>query len=506
MRPHSFDRRAAMPMKILAPLTCLTLLIAACAETHDTIDLSADKLDPRTKLTFGACAIPIKEPRAICGLLTVAQSRESPNSSLISLPFAILPASVRDAAPDPIVLFSGGPGPSALKILSAISQEQLANYPLRETRDLIVMDQRGAELTLPQSLDCSELDINFLAGERFASTADIAARATKCSDRLLAIGADLASYDTQTIARDLDELRQLLGKSRGFTQWNIVGTSFGSRVAQVSMRDAPQGIRSVVLDGPFPLSEQEVFTAAVLDSLSEITQTCRLQASCNAAFPNLQTRFSDVIESLETKPVQVGGQLLSGGLILRQLRLALTGATTDPSIALFMDSIARSDWVKADTLIPILSAIDLAPNIYGMYYSITCRETTNAPLAPNSAASWSSNARQIAARGNAFPSKSVCASWPSGRLDPSALQLISSSIPTLITVGQFDAATPVVNANLIAQNLQNVQTVVLPGKGHGLVESDACMLSLATGFIQGPASPIDRACAAPLTANFFSLE
>ena len=493
-------------MKNFVLLTCTTLLIAACAETYDTSISSSTKLDSRTKIAFGVCASPINDQRAICGSLTVPESRELSSSRLLSLPFVILPANAKDPATDPVVLFSGGPGPSAIKILSGISQEQLARYPLRETRDLIVLDQRGAELTLPQSLDCAELDINFLAGERFESTADIVAKATKCSARLQAAGANLASYDTQTIARDLDELRQLLGKARGFTQWNIVGTSFGSRVAQVSMRDAPQGIRSVVLDGPFPLSEQEVFTAAVLDSLSEITQSCKAQPSCDAAFPNLQARFSNAIETLESKPVQVGGQRLTGGLILRQLRLALTGATIDPSIALFMDSISRSDWVKADTLIPILSAVDLAPNIYGMYYSIVCREITNAPLAPNRASTWSSNARQIAAQGNAFPSNTVCASWPSGRADPSQLQLINSSIPTLLTVGQFDAATPVVNANLISQNFRNSQTVVLPGKGHGLVESDACMLSLAVKFIQQPANPIDRACATQLPANFFSLE
>ena len=48
--------------------------------------------------------------------------------------------------------------------------------------------------------------------------------------------------------KDLTDLRHVLG----IKQWNLHGVSYGTRLALSVMRDAPEGVRSVILDSPYP--------------------------------------------------------------------------------------------------------------------------------------------------------------------------------------------------------------------------------------------------------------
>src|SRR5256885_600345 len=70
----------------------------------------------------------------------------------------------------------------------------------------------------------------------------------QCRDRLTGQGIDLARYDTAAAADDLDDVRRALD----LTQWNVLGTSYGSRLALELMRRHPAGLRSVTLDSVWP--------------------------------------------------------------------------------------------------------------------------------------------------------------------------------------------------------------------------------------------------------------
>jgi pimeloyl-ACP methyl ester carboxylesterase len=72
--------------------------------------------------------------------------------------------------------------------------------------------------------------------------------AQSCRDLLVSQGFDLTAYNSIANASDLNDLRQALGHA----QWNLYGTSYGTRVALVTMRAYPDGIRSAVLDSVLP--------------------------------------------------------------------------------------------------------------------------------------------------------------------------------------------------------------------------------------------------------------
>ena len=58
-------------------------------------------------------------------------------------------------------------------------------------------------------------------------------------------GSTSARYTSAESAADLVDLRAALG----YDAWNLYGVSYGSRLAMTMMRDHPEGLRSVILDG-----------------------------------------------------------------------------------------------------------------------------------------------------------------------------------------------------------------------------------------------------------------
>ncbi len=485
------------------------LLLVGCGGSNDAIQPMPQQnvVDARTTLAFGKCATVLNDSSVVCGTLSVPEERSDSKSRMIGLPFAVLPAKSQTKKGDPTAILTGGPGPSALLVVAGLSSEQLAAFPLRQNRDMIVLNQRGTSLTQPSDLACAEVVLDFESGARFANVDTALNALTKCRDRLKAEGANLAAYNTPSSARDLEELRQLLGKARGFTTWNVVGSSYGTLLALESMRSYPAGIRSAVLDGPLPTQVDFISEANVLDGLTEVLGACASQASCAQAFPNLQSRFSGAIEALEDAPVSIGTERVSGHFVLSAIR-AVLGTGQYETIPLFMDRIAARDYTSAETLIPLSKLIELAPNTSGMWYSVSCSDNggKRAMLDTNPAngRGWPDRVRRVAAFYESYPSSFACPMWTSGQTVVRGFDApVKSDLPTLITVGQFDPITPVASGRLLLPNLTKSRLVVLPGKGHGLLENDACMLSIAASFVDDPLNPPNTSCAAALTVDAF---
>lgn len=88
----------------------------------------------------------IEEETIDCGYLLVPEDRNDPDSPVIELAVAILysPADDDDYQADPILYLEGGPGGSALSGI-----DMWYESPLRQTRDIILFDQRGTGYSRP---------------------------------------------------------------------------------------------------------------------------------------------------------------------------------------------------------------------------------------------------------------------------------------------------------------------------------------------------------------------
>jgi pimeloyl-ACP methyl ester carboxylesterase len=500
MPVSSLIRRPPWARTVSAGL--LAAMLSACGGS-----IEIDPVDNRTRLSMNACPVSIADADAQCGTLTVPENRDRADSRLIRLPFVVLPARQAPKAVDPVLVVGGGPGSSVLLALASAPAELLAQHPLRQRRDLIAMDQRGTPLTGPGSLDCPELLRDYAAGERFESDAEVVAAASACQARLRSQDVDLGAYDSRHSARDLEELRQRLGERRGFWQWNVVATSYGTRLALTALQDGSPSVRSLVLDGPLPPQANALYSAGVLDALDQVLHACAARPACNAAYPGLRPRFAQALEQLELLPYPLpGGTAVSGHRLLAVLRTHLAAGAAQ-HLPLAMELVARGRIDQADALLGLSAWIDRVPPISGMYLSVMCRdESGQAPTVgrlPSEGAGWPAAVRRASAQYGTQTTASICPSWLRGQPRLPLPALVRSAVPTLVTVGQFDPMTPAANAALVREGLPQAHAVVFGGKGHGLLESDWCQLQVAAAFIDRPDRAPDTACVpGPDTTDF----
>lgn len=309
------------------------------------------------------CPLPVpdelEEGRTItCGYLQVPQDRAAPTGRQVKLPYARIRAESAHPHTDPLVYLVGGPGGSAL---AEFSQVYAWFRPLRRDRDLILYDQRGTLLAEPV-LECplngpppTQAEIDGVSARVPSYLHPLDANdvvVARCAAALQAEGIDLAHYDTATHARDLLDLLTALG----YQQYNLYGTSYGTRLALEVLRLDPAGLRAVVLDSVYPpiINAYEVQHAvATLEVLAGAFAQCAEEAVCAAAYPNLAARFEGVVAQLNAQPLTlpVSWQPTFDGDDLLQLMLTRLDGAFLPYLPRLVDEVARGE---SATLVALL--------------------------------------------------------------------------------------------------------------------------------------------------------
>jgi pimeloyl-ACP methyl ester carboxylesterase len=306
----------------LVAASCLTFLApAAYAQDAST----ATGVVPRFEAE--PCPnLPTQLANARCGYLVVPEDRSRPSDRTIQLFVLIVPAQSGKAAPDPVVYLGSGPGG-----IASNEAVNVVDAGVNRDRDLVVMNQRGQFLSIP-ALTCAPMDAfaRQLLGLRFysESTKRIHLRATAdCHQELLATGADLPSYNSSENAADFADLRTALG----FAEWNVLGVSYGSDLAQFYVRDHPEGIRSVILDSVIPVTMTIAgYWHSTRAGFDNLFQACAAEAACNAAHPNLEATVTDLVNRLEEEP----------------LTTTMTDPATGEELDIVLDGGALVDWIR----------------------------------------------------------------------------------------------------------------------------------------------------------------
>ena len=151
-------------------------------------------------ITFKDCHVEGVPGRSVCATFDVPENRER-GGRTIGLSIAVLKATGASPKPDPIVPLQGGPGQAAVPLADFYART-LA--PLREERDIVLIDVRGTGRSNP--LGCDIADAGSVSSSDLLSPAAITACRTALESR-----ADLRLYTTANIARDLDDVRRAMG-------------------------------------------------------------------------------------------------------------------------------------------------------------------------------------------------------------------------------------------------------------------------------------------------------
>ena len=464
----------------------------AIAKTSDT-PVKATPVKPRMlgKIGFKACNLSSAMSRdsieAQCATFAVPEDRGQPNGRKIDLNIAWLPATAdADQAPDPVFFLAGGPGQSAVDsypMLAPVFKE------VSKHRDVILVDQRGTGKS--NLLACK-------AAPDDAKGSDIAAAqaaASACVAELSA-KADMRHYTTTDAVADLDAVREAIGAAT----INLVGVSYGTRVAQQYAMHHPKTTRSIVLDSVVPNTLQlgNIFARNLDDALALQFALCSKAPACKGKLGDPRVELEQLLVKLRAAPVAV------------QYRDATTGEQEDGTLE--SDTVAGlvrmyAYMPAAGSLLPKLiheanngryaglmalakmMGGDLKDSMaMGMQFSVICSEDNEGMVARTE------DANTVLGNSMAEAMGAMCKVWPKGDMPPDFHKPLSTNVPALVLEGEFDPVTPPRYGEEVVKTLPNGRLFTLRGQGHNVIGA-GCMPKLFTQFIEkADAKALDGAC------------
>lgn len=443
-------------------------------------------------LDFSACELEQKHSaattEAFCAPFEVPEDRAKPDGRRIALKLALIES--REAADDDFIVFlAGGPGQSAL---NAWPQVDGSLEPARKRRHVLLLDQRGTGASNP--LECSSREDEEAMSD--LDPARITASTQACLDEV-AKKADPRYYTTSDAVADLEALRQALGAPK----FNLVGVSYGTRVAQQYLKRHPEGVRSIVLDSPVPneLVLGAEFARNLDDALKAQFETCKANADCAKAFPD---PFADVLRLRDilrgtprtahyADPVTFAPKerRLDGYSLAGLVRLYAYTPETAALIPLTVQqALAGSDAPMLGQIDLMLQGVDeLIGN--GMQLSVMCAEDADRlpPSTPDAGDSVMGNTLVEVIR-------TQCAVWPRGQRPADFNEPAGGDAPVLVLSGEFDPVTPPRYGEQIVKTLTNAKFVLARGQGHSIM-GRGCLPGVVGRFMDKlePAA-LDTAC------------
>ena len=512
---------------VLLALLIVVLLASACggATTSAPEPTATPAVEPTPTVqptaepvaTFeeGPCPFDVPEGAPVeCGFVVVPEDHNDPEGPAIRLSVAVLRDQSADHQPDPVMLLSGGPGEKTVARALAIGPT-LA--PIHPNRDLIIFDQRGVGLSEP-ALECPEF-LEAMYDILDEPDPDVGVETVfdslmACRDRLVSEGYNLSAYNTIQNAADVNAISSALG----YDQVNLFGGSYGSLLAQATMRDHPEDIRSVAINSVLPLEKSIFVSATTANAVMRLLDACAADEACNSAYPDLQEVLFDTIDQLNEEPVPItitnplDGQsydaILTGDAVLGNLVTFLYITQIIPVLPQAIYDVHQGDYDLVTQLSSTrLLLIDLTSR--GMTFSVLCTDDLIGRTPEDLLNVRAALPRQLVGSGDPefiieYGIFGICDNWPVERGDPSVKKPLVSDIPTLVLEGEFDPVTPPEYGELVAGYLSNSYFFEFPGVGHDVLANE-CARSIAGDFFDDPTQAPDATCITEMPAVVFDV-
>jgi pimeloyl-ACP methyl ester carboxylesterase len=441
-----------------------------------------------------------------CGFAVVPEVHRNPTGPTIKLPVAVFKSTSGTPAPDPIIYLQGGPGGAVGDFITGFLDENLGMYTAK--RDLIVFDQRGIGFAQP-TLDCPEVtDQDFAdASMKLSPTEktghDITAIAT-CRDRLVKQGINLSAYTSAEGAADVNDIRTVLG----YDKLDLLGVSYGTRLALTIMRDFPNAVRSAVLDSTVPLQANLIEDNGVnfQRSFKLFFDACAADPSCNAKSPTLQADYLALVAQLNDQPItttvtdmqtkKTEPVVVDGNGLTFLISEMLYDETATGYIPLLINQVKAGETKALNLLISVFGITGSDINV-GAYFSVLCSEEVpfNSRDRAAAAATGLTPELQELFVNDVREHFDVCAQWPTQPANPIETQPVTSDLPALVLSSDNDPATPPSYGEQTAQTLSKGFLVAFPGVGHSvLANGGECGTNTIFAFIDDPTTKPSTDC------------
>lgn len=450
----------------LALWLLLTSLAQVKAQEPKAVDVS---FQPYTLRTFDG-----REHAAELGKVWVPENRRKPSGRLIQLAFVRLKSTAATPGP-PIVFLAGGPGVPGIVMGQVPVYFRLFDR-LRQVSDMILLDQRGTGMSWP-NLQCkanAALPPDVFENEANAINGLIRS-VRACAEHWQSEGVDLAAYNTNENADDLDALRTALGAER----LSLLGMSYGTELALVALRRHGEHIERVVLAGTKGPDDAFSLPSTLDLQLRKLSRLAANDPTIGKEVQDLYSLTKQVLEQLERDPVTLTA-MDQQGKRKQELRFGRAGleavvqrmlgdGRSFPRLPALILTTSRGDY---SLLTPIAEHLqnDLNSGISSMTVAMMC------------SAGWFPEARARAEReagkallgnvANLQLRPEVCTLAGNPDLGPEFRSPIWSTVPTLFLSGELDSNTPPFQAEKVRRGLPASTHLIIDFAGHETLPSE----------------------------------
>jgi len=471
--------------------SALALSLLACLSAPGLAAKNFDDLRSCELSGIGGSSVSAR-----CGTLEVPEDRDQPDGRQLSLSYAVVPARAGSPALDPVFFLAGGPGQSAIDVAPLIS---MALRGVNRDRHLVFLEQRGTGSSHP--LNCNPDDLD----DMIEMDTDRINQAVR--DCMADWDVDVRHFTSNDYAQDMEALRGVYG----FEQINLIGGSYGTRMAQVYLRAYPERVRSVVLDAVAPtrLRLGSEHSLKLDQALGLLFQRCTDSETCSERFPDVETAFRDLIQQYrdngqsitishprtgEGTPIEFNDQTLGGAL--RFLAYSPQTQMIIPYLVHEAATTGQPDRIAAQAL--IMTDQITGQLAFGLNFSVGCSED------------WPSWPQDIDNRDTLLGDSmvelyaSICEWWPAGDSPTDFHTPFDSEAPILILSGELDPVTPPEYGEEAASQFSNSLHLVGTGLGH-TVTSHPCFSGIIAEFFDSASvEALDTDCMEVLdNAPFF---
>lgn len=444
--------------------------------------------------TLSSAGLPLTIA-AFCTSIEVPEDAARPGGRKIVLDLAWVPAVARKPEPDPVFMLAGGPGQSARDGFTAVSP---AFREVLRKRHVMLLDQRGTGRG--SALSC---DVESDETSSVTEAARPEASRRQAEQCLAQLDADPRFFTTSDAVRDLETVRARLGAD----ELNLVGISYGTRLALEYLRRHPQHVRTIVLDGIVPpeLALGAEHARSLEQSIDAQLARCAADAACAKHFGTPRETLSRLLDELRREPRKVRyldprtaeprEDLLTADLVAGVVRLY----AYSPQLAAMLPlSIARAAAGEPALLMAQARMIDdlVGEQLsYALQLSVTCAE--DAPFLTADVA----DAGTLLGGALVASIKAACEAWPRGAMPVDFHAPLQSDRPALLLSGEYDPVTPPRYGEQVLRGLSRGRHLVARGQGHNVITA-GCMPRLMADFIESAdATGLDAGCLEQLIAT-----
>jgi pimeloyl-ACP methyl ester carboxylesterase len=405
------------------------------------------------------------------GRLLVPENRQNPKSRLIELTFVRFKSTSANPGP-PIIYLAGGPGGSG--IAAARGTRFQLFMAMREAADVIALDQRGTGMSKP-NLSCRET-IDF-APENVPSREDFLEyfrrQSRACAENFTNQGVDLAGYNTNESADDLEDLRASLGAEK-ISLWAI---SYGTHLSLTAIKRHEKSIHRVILAGVEGLEHTIKLPNNIQKHLENLDRLAKADAELSKEIPSFLDLMKRVLEKLEREPVVTEAtdprtkqkvKVTINKFALQILTAFAFGGGENalPRVYYQMSkgdfSFAAARWLGLTRSGQSIGS--------AMAFMMDCYSG----VSPERSEQIAREAKTaLLADVLDFPFPAVCSAWGDPDLGKTFRAPVKTRIPALFISGTLDVRTPPSNAEEVRKGFRNSTHLIIDGAVH----SDPLFLS-----------------------------